>query len=93
MRRPVVVPRSPPPPVTGRWLLMGLLGSGMSRSDVTWPEPPAVHHALSHSESGCAAFAGAGASSATAISRFRESIPHPVQPLSTLRTPRCRGAR
>jgi len=23
--------------VTVRWLLMGLLGSGMSRSDVTWP--------------------------------------------------------
>jgi hypothetical protein len=37
MRRPVVVPRSPPPPVTVRWLLMGLLGSGTSRSDVTWP--------------------------------------------------------
>jgi len=33
----MVVPRSPPPPVTARWLLMGLLGSGMSRSDVTWP--------------------------------------------------------
>jgi hypothetical protein len=32
----MIVPRSPPPPVTIRWLLMGLLGSGMSRSDVTW---------------------------------------------------------
>ena len=48
---------------------------------------------LSHSETRCAAFAGAGASSASTTCRFRESIPHPVQPLSTLRTPRCRDAR
>jgi hypothetical protein len=48
---------------------------------------------LSHDETRCAAFAGAGASSASATCRFRESIPHPVQPLSTLRTPRCRDAR
>src|SRR3954447_26492404 len=49
--------------------------------------------ALSHIESGCAAFAGAGASSASATCLFRESISHPVQPLSTLRTPRYRDAR
>src|SRR4051812_12332607 len=49
--------------------------------------------ALSHTESGCAAFAGAGASSASATCLFRESISHPVQPLSTLRTPRYRDAR
>ena len=48
---------------------------------------------LSHSEIRCAAFAGAGASSASTTCRFRESIPHPVQPLSTLRTPRYRDAR
>jgi len=48
---------------------------------------------LSHSETRCAAFAGAGASSASTTCRFRESIPHPVQPLSTLRTPRYRDAR
>ena len=48
---------------------------------------------LSHDETRCAAFAGAGASSASATCRFRESIPHPVQPLSTLRTPRRRDAR
>ena len=41
MRRPVVVPRSPPPPMTTRWLLMGLIGSGMCPSDVTWPQLPA----------------------------------------------------
>ena len=29
----------------------------------------------------------------SATCRFREPIPHPVQPLSTLRTPRCRDAR
>src|SRR4029077_4327114 len=48
---------------------------------------------LSHGENGCAAFAGAGASSASAICAFRESISHPVRPLSTLRTPRYRDAR
>ena len=48
---------------------------------------------LSHSETRCAAFAGAGASSASATCPFRESISHPVRPLSTLRTPRCRDAR
>src|SRR5712671_6482812 len=32
-------------------------------------------------------------SSASTTCRFRESIPHPVQPLSTLRTPRYRDAR
>ena len=48
---------------------------------------------LSHDETRCAAFAGAGASSASATCRFRKSIPHPVQPLSTLRTPRRRDAR
>jgi DNA invertase Pin-like site-specific DNA recombinase len=36
---------------------------------------------------------GESASSAAAISRFRESIPHPIRPLSMLRTPRCRDAR
>src|SRR3954462_3092245 len=54
---------------------------------------PGGASALSHNESGCAAFAGAGASSASATCLFRESIPHPVRPLSTLRTPRCRDAR
>src|SRR3954454_17437699 len=48
---------------------------------------------LSHNENGCAAFAGAGASSASATCLFRESISYPVRPLSTLRTPRCRDAR
>src|SRR5207249_10336956 len=48
---------------------------------------------LSHGETECAAFAGAGASSASATCLFRESISHPVRPLSTLRTPRCRDAR
>jgi hypothetical protein len=37
MRRPVVVPRSPPPAVTSRRMLMGLIGSGMCLSDVTCP--------------------------------------------------------
>src|SRR5439155_13979714 len=54
---------------------------------------PGGASALSHNESGCAAFAGTDASSASATCLFRESIPHPVRPLSTLRTPRCRDAR
>src|SRR5437879_3661301 len=78
MRRPAVVPRSPPPTVTSHRTSMGLIGSDSG---------------LSHSETGCAAFAGAGASSASATCLFRESISHPVRPLSTLRTPRCRDAR
>ena len=48
---------------------------------------------LSRGQTGGVAFAGAGASSASATCRFRESIPHSVQPLSTLRTPRRRDAR
>jgi len=48
---------------------------------------------LSPDENRCAAFAGASASSASATSRFRESIPHPIRPLPTLRTPRYRDAR
>ena len=56
-------------------------------------QAPGGASGLSHDETGCAAFAGAGASSASATCRFRESMPHPVQPLSTLRTPRCRDAR
>lgn len=56
-------------------------------------QAPGGASGLSHSETRCAAFAGAGASSASTTCRFRESIPHPVQPLSTLRTPRCRDAR
>jgi hypothetical protein len=43
MRRPLVVPRSPPPAVTSRRTLMGLIGSGMCLSDVTCPQPPAEH--------------------------------------------------
>src|SRR4051812_35406569 len=43
MQRPVVVPRSPPPAVTSRRTLMGLIGSGMCLSDVTCPQPPAEH--------------------------------------------------
>ena len=38
-------------------------------------------------------FRWCGRRSASATCRFRESIPHPVQPLSTLRTPRRRDAR
>src|SRR5208283_3525272 len=56
-------------------------------------QAPGGASGLSHDETRCAVFAGAGASSASATCRFRESIPHPVQPLSTLRTPRCRDAR
>ena len=56
-------------------------------------QAPGGASGLSHDETRCAAFAGAGASSASATRRFRESIPHPVQPLSTLRTPRRRDAR
>src|SRR5271167_1853406 len=56
-------------------------------------QAPGGASGLSHDETECAAFAGAGASSASATCRFRESMPHPVQPLSTLRTPRCRDAR
>src|SRR5258708_22979912 len=56
-------------------------------------QAPGGASGLSHSETRCAAFAGAGASSPSTTCRFRESIPHPVQPLSTLRTPRCRDAR
>ena len=56
-------------------------------------QAPGGASGLSHSETRCAAFAGAGASSASTTCRFRESIPHPVQPLSTLRTPRRRDAR
>src|SRR5271166_5439711 len=56
-------------------------------------QAPGGASGLSHDETGCAAFAGAGASSASATCRFRESIPHPVQPLSTLQTPRRRDAR
>ena len=48
---------------------------------------------LSPNENRCAAFAGASASSASATSRFRESIPHAIRPLPTLRTPRYRDAR
>src|SRR5208337_3865573 len=55
-------------------------------------QAPGGASGLSHDETRCAAFAGAGASSASATCRFRESIPHPVQPLSTLRTPRRRDA-
>src|SRR3954471_10029156 len=43
MQRPLVVPRSPPPAVTSRRTLMGLIGSGMCLSDVTCPQPPAEH--------------------------------------------------
>src|SRR3954449_12607092 len=43
MRRPLVVPRSPPPAVTSRRTLMGLIGSDMCLSDVTCPQPPAEH--------------------------------------------------
>src|SRR5215218_7011763 len=39
----LVVPRSPPPAVTSRRMLMGLIGSGMCLSDVTCPQPPAEH--------------------------------------------------
>ena len=56
-------------------------------------QAPGGASGLSHSETRCAAFAGAGASSASTTCRFRESIPHPVQPLSTLQTPRYRDAR
>ena len=56
-------------------------------------QAPGGASGLSHDETRCAAFAGAGASSASATCQFRESIPHPVQPLSTLRTPRRRDAR
>jgi len=56
-------------------------------------QAPGGASGLSHDETRCAAFAGAGASSASATCRFRESMPHPVQPLSTLRTPRRRDAR
>ena len=56
-------------------------------------QAPGGASGLSHDETRCAAFAGAGASSASATCLFRESIPHPVQPLSTLRTPRRRDAR
>ena len=92
-QRPVVFPRSPPPPVTSRRTLMGLLGSDMSLLARDVSSAPGGASALSHIESGRAAFAGAGASSASATCLFRESIPHPVQPLSTLRTPRYRDAR
>src|SRR3954468_10696040 len=37
MRRPVVVPRSPPPAVTRCWTLMGLIGSGLRLLAVTCP--------------------------------------------------------
>src|SRR6476661_10100231 len=43
MQRPLVFPRSPPPAVTSRRTLMGLIGSGMCLSDVTCPQPPAEH--------------------------------------------------
>src|SRR3954447_19681806 len=43
MQRPLVIPRSPPPAVTSRRMLMGLIGSGMCLSDVTCPQPPAEH--------------------------------------------------
>src|SRR4051794_27778631 len=43
MQRPLVIPRSPPPAVTSRRTLMGLIGSGMRLSDVTCPQPPAEH--------------------------------------------------
>src|SRR5689334_17048461 len=43
MRRPVVVPRSPPPAVTRRWTLMGLIGSGMCLLAVMCSPPPAEH--------------------------------------------------
>src|SRR5215204_5973 len=43
MQRPLVVPCSPPPAVTSRRTLMGLIGSGMCLSDVTCPQPPAEH--------------------------------------------------
>src|SRR3954462_853521 len=36
-------PRPPPPAVTSRRTLMGLIGSGMCLSDVTCPQPPAEH--------------------------------------------------
>ena len=72
---------------------MGLIGSDMRLLDVTCPQPPAEHPLSRISRPARAAFAGAGASSASATCLFRESIPHPVQPLSTLRTPRCRDAR
>jgi len=49
--------------------------------------------ALSHSESGHAAFAGAFSSSASATSPFRDSIRSPMHLLSTLRTPRYHDAR
>ena len=40
-------------------------------------QAPGGASGLSHDETGCAAFAGAGASSAYATRRFRESMPHP----------------
>src|SRR6516164_86046 len=43
MRHPLVVPRLPPPAVTSRRTLMGLIGSGMCLSDVTCPQPPTEH--------------------------------------------------
>src|SRR5271165_2535971 len=46
-------------------------------------QAPGGASGLSHDETRCAAFAGAGASSASATCRFRESIPHPVQPRPT----------
>jgi hypothetical protein len=54
---------------------------------------PGGEPVLSPDENRCAAFAGASASSASATSRFRESIPPPIRPLPTLRTPRYRDAR
>src|SRR4051812_15021333 len=43
MHSPLVVPRSPPPAVTGRRMLMGLIASAMRPSDATCPQPPAEH--------------------------------------------------
>src|ERR1035437_4006615 len=45
--------------------------------DAAAPAPPGGASGLSHSETRCPAFAGAGASSASTTCRFRESIPHP----------------
>src|SRR5229473_5897028 len=43
MQRTMVVPHAPPPSVTNRWTLMGLIGSGMGLLAVTWSKPPAEH--------------------------------------------------
>src|SRR5690349_17664645 len=71
---------------------LDLPGSDAIPLHVMWPQTPAERWRLAIAVPHILPSANTTASAST-TSSFRGSIPHPMQSLCTLRTPRCRDAR